>query len=325
MPKRKSSKPNENENPNGFEPLKTKYLEWMTVHNYAKTTLKNRDRYLDIFINWAETRALTRPSEVTKQILERFQRYLFEYKQKNGKPLSLSSQQSQLVPVKEYFKWLSRNNYILYNPASEIELPRVEKRLPKYVLSAREAERVINQTYVDDELGLRDRALLEVLYSTGIRRKELINLKVYDLDMERGVVMIRQGKGGKDRLIPIGARAIQWVAKYLIESRPKLVREPDEGYLFITKEGSYFSRNHLTQVVRDYVEAADIGKRGSCHLFRHTMATLLLEAGADIRHIQGMLGHEDISSTQIYTKVSIRKMKEVHTANHPAKMSRDKK
>jgi integrase/recombinase XerD len=218
---------------------------------------------------------------------------------------------------------MARNNHILYNPASDIELPRVEQRLPKHVLTASEADQVINQPNVNDPHGLRDRAILEVFYSCGIRRMEMIGLAPYDLDVERGVLMVRQGKGKKDRVIPIGDRAVAWVERYLVEVRPGLLVGDRSGHaLFLNDHGSPFSPEGMTELVRQYVTAADIGKRGSCHLFRHTMATLMLENGADIRYIQQMLGHVKLETTQVYTQVSIRKLKEIHTATHPARKER---
>ena len=217
---------------------------------------------------------------------------------------------------------MARQHHILNNPASEIELPRLEHRLPKHVLTAGEAEQVLQQPNVNDPLGLRDRAILETLYSTGMRRMEMINLKLYDLDTERGTVKIRQGKGKKDRVIPIGDRAAAWMDKYVREVRQQLVVEPDDRTVFLSNAGEPFCLYHLSNRVRDYVDAADIGKRGACHLFRHSMATWMLENGADIRFIQQMLGHADLNTTQIYTHVSIRKLKEIHTATHPAKIER---
>ena len=136
--------------------------------------------------------------------------------------------------------------------------------------------------------------------------------------------MVRQGKGKKDRMIPIGERALTWVEKYQVEVRPQLTMPDDEGSLFLTHLSQAFTPNRLTQMVREYIDMADIGKRGSCHLFRHTMATLMLENGADVRFIQAMLGHVSLETTQIYTQVSIRKLKDIHTATHPAKLKRAK-
>jgi integrase/recombinase XerD len=151
-----------------------------------------------------------------------------------------------------------------------------------------------------------------------MRRLELASLQLWDLDLERSTVTIRQGKGKKDRIIPLGDRTALWIAKYLEESRPKLVAEPDEQIVFLSNAGERFSLDHLTDLVGRYVDEAEIGKRGACHLFRHTMATLMLEGGADIRFIQAMLGHADLKTTQIYTHVAIRQLQEIHRATHPA-------
>ena len=167
-------------------------------------------------------------------------------------------------------------------------------------------------------MGLRDRAILETFYSTGMRRKELLNLLLTDLDAQRGTVFIRQGKGRKDRLIPIGERACAWIEKYLWEVRPGLATPPDQGRLFLTVLGESFTPAGMTQLAHQYIERAGLGKSGACHVFRHTCATLMLEGGADIRYIQQLLGHASLETTQIYTQVSIRTLKAVHTATHPA-------
>ncbi|MBI5688532.1 MAG: site-specific tyrosine recombinase XerC [Verrucomicrobia bacterium] len=307
--------------PQGFAVLATAYLDALRVRNYSEATIASREHHLREFIRWAEERGLTRPSEVTKPTLERYQRFLFHYRKKNGQPLSFRSQHGCLVPVRALFKWLCRQNHLLANPAADLDLPRAEKRLPRHVLTAAEAEHVLALPNIADPLGLRDRAILETLYSTGMRRMELIGLKLYDLDQERGTIFVRQGKGKKDRMIPMGERAFAWVRRYLEEARPQLALTPDDGIVFLTNVGLAFEANRLTQLVRDYVDRADIGKKGSCHLFRHTCATLMLENGADIRFIQQLLGHEKLETTQIYAQVSIRMLKEVHTRTHPARLT----
>ena len=308
--------------PQGMAVRIAQYLAWLAERNYSERTVGNRELYLGYFLVWCEQRGVTRPSEVTKPILDRYQRWLYHYRRHNGQPLSFRSQHSRLVPVRAFFKWLARENLILYNPAAELELPKLEQRLPKHVLTASEADQVLNQANPREPLGLRDRAILEVLYSTGMRRMEVIGLGRYDLDVDRGTVMVRQGKGKKDRMIPIGERALAWIERYLAEVRPQLAIEPDDGRLFLTHDGQSFTPNRLTQLVREYVQAADVGKTGACHLFRHTMATLMLEGGADIRFIQQMLGHAKLETTQIYTQVSIRQLKEIHSATHPARLER---
>ena len=308
--------------PQGFGTLCPAFFEWMRIKNYSENTVHGREHYLGAFVSWCQDRGITQPAEVTKALLERYQRWLYHYRKDNGKALTFSSQFAHLVPVRAFFKWCAKKNHTLYNPAGELDMPKLEKRLPKHVLTASEADRVLNQAKIADPLGVRDRAMMETFYSSGIRRLELSNLKLYDLDVERGTMMVRMGKGKKDRMIPIGERALAWIDRYITEVRPTLARQPDDGVLFLSNQGEAFSPNRLTQMVREYVAAAEIGKSGSCHLFRHTMATLMLEGGADIRFIQQMLGHVKLDTTQIYTQVSIRKLKEIHTLTHPAKLDK---
>jgi integrase/recombinase XerD len=289
----------------------------MGAHGYSERTIHNRRGQIAALVVWLAERGVTRPVEVTRPMLERYQRWLFHYRKANGDPLSFRSQSQRLLPVRAFFKWAARNNVVLYNPASEIELPKVERRLPRPALSAAEAEAVLAMPDLAAPSGIRDRAVLEVFYSTGIRRSELAHLAVFDLDAERQTLMVRQGKGRKDRMVPIGERALIWVDRYLGEVRPQFAIEPDDGTLFLTADGTGFSPDRLTQICRDYVKASGVAKAGACHLFRHTMATLMLEGGADIRYIQAMLGHARLDTTQIYTQVSIRALQAVHAATHP--------
>ena len=272
---------------------------------------------MDMFLNWCKTTRITAPGQVTRTTLECYQRYLFHYRKRDGQPLAVASQHSRLAPLKVWFKWLTKRNYISDDPASELELPRVGYKLPS-VLNKLETEQVLLQPNLKERLGIRDRALLEFLYSTGIRRMELLHLKLYDVDQKHGLVTIREGKGRRDRVVPVGDRALAWLDWYLTELRPLLVAKPDDGILFLTSMGASFTPNYLSWLARRYVRAAGVGKNGACHIFRHTMATLMLEGGADIRYIQAMLGHVRLDTTQIYTHVSIRMLKQIHSATHPA-------
>ena len=301
------------------------FIAWMRVRNTAEYTQHNRRACLAQFVRWANERGIEDPMEVTRPVLESYQRYLYYYRQKNGKPLTFRTQYARLVPVRAWFRWMVKNNHILHNPASDLDMPKLEKRLPRAVLNEEEAERVMIQPDVRDPLGVRDRAILETFYSTGIRRMELVNLKLFHVDHLRGTVSIWQGKGKKDRVVPIGERALLWLDKYLREARPQLVMEPDEGSIFLTVEGGPFSLDGMSKLVRVYVEQANLGKSGACHMLRHTMATLMLENGADIRFIQEMLGHSKLESTQIYTQVSIRQLKKIHSATHPGAMLEKKR
>jgi integrase/recombinase XerD len=293
------------------------YAAWMETQNFSCDTVQTRRTTIGYFLEWCRERGLDSPVEITRPVLERYQRSLYQYRKKNGEPLTFRTQNMRLRSLKSWFRWMARQNHILHNPASELLLPRLENRLPKYILNVEEAEAVLAAPDVASVEGLRDRALLETFYSTGMRRMEVANLKLYDIDRERGTVMIRLGKGKKDRHIPIGERGLAWLGKYIAEARPELLGGSDDGTVFLDELGAAFDRVRLTTLVRGYIRKAKIGKQGGCHLFRHTVATLMLENGADIRVIQEMLGHANISTTEMYTRVSIKLLKQVYEATHP--------
>ena len=293
------------------------YAEHLKARNYAAQSVVYKQAALGWFIEWCRERGIARIEAITRPVLQRYQRHLFHAIGRNGKPLSVQSQCNRLIAIRTWFRYLARENLLLYNPASELELPRRGRRLPKHTLSAQEAEQVLAQPDLATDGGLRDRAVLEVLYSTGIRRQELITLQRCDLNPAQGVLAVRQGKGRKDRFVPIGARALAWIEKYLADGRPEA---PGEDALFLDQTGRRLDPHRLSRAVKRYIAQAEIGKQGSCHLFRHTMATLMLENGADLRFIQQMLGHAMLATTEIYTHVAIHQLKAVHTATHPARL-----
>jgi integrase/recombinase XerD len=294
-----------------------RYMEHLGIKGYRPQGMATAARYIGDFILWSTERGVSHPAQVSRAVLERYQRFLYHYRKRNGDPLSIASRRCKLVPLRGFFRWLTRQAEIPANPAADLELPRKLKRLPRVVLSATEVERVMACVDLGTPLGWRDRAMLEVLYATGIRRMELARLELGDVDAERGVVLIREGKGGKDRMIPLGERALHWVRQYQEHGREALAWNDQDKTLFLGNEGKPLSPLWLSTVIAKRVDAAELGKRGGCHLFRHTMATLMLEGGADIRFIQAMLGHAEISTTQIYTEVAIRQLQRVHALTHP--------
>ena len=301
-----------------FAPLIDQYTEHLHARNYSKHTIARTHHSLRRFADWCIDRGLDAPQDVTKPVIDRYVRFLYYFRKPNGEPLTFRTQSNNVAVVCIFFRWLVRADLLAANPASEIERPRVGQTLPKHVLTRQEAERVLAQPDVDTDPGVRDRAILETLYSTGIRRAELVNLDRFDLDIGRGCLTVRQGKGNKDRIIPIGERALDWINRYLVDVRPTFLVDAHEEALFINQYGERLSPDALSGRVTAYVDAAHIDKKGSCHLFRHTMATLMLEGGADIRFVQQMLGHDSIKATQIYTHVSIQQLKRVHELTHPS-------
>jgi integrase/recombinase XerD len=312
------------EDPIARHPL-TRYMELhfeaMLVTGYSADTVRARRIALKRFIRWCDERGLEKPQEFTKPILERYQRHLFYYRKEDGTPMTLGSQLGCLAPLKTFFKWLARENHILYNPASELQLPKQPKRLPRTILSVAEVEAILAEADPATAQGLRDRAMLETLYSTALRRMELPMLAIYDVDLRRRLVIVREGKGRRDRVIPIGERACAWVERYLLEARPQLL-VGDTEVLFVTDYGEPMTPELLASKVKHYMDFAGIHKPGATHLLRHACATHMLENGADTRFIQAMLGHADLATTQIYTHVSVEKLKEIHAATHPARLQR---
>jgi len=307
----------DNYDPGELRPSMVKYLEWLGLKNYSAVTIRYAGVYLRYFAEWCEEREVRRPSEVTRDLLERYQRFLFHFQKKNGRPLSSATQAQRLLALRGFFKWAARNNLVLVNPTTDMELPKRERGLPKVVPNPEEMERILARPDVRAPLGVRDRTMLEVLYSTGMRRMEICGLVLGSIDQEQKTVMIRRGKGKKDRVVPIGARAIAWVNKYLAEVRPKLVVEPDSGALFLSPTGP-LGLEEVTRMVGKYIRESGVASAGSCHSFRHAMATSMLTNGADLRVIQEILGHEKLETTQLYTRLSIERLKQVHEATHPA-------
>jgi integrase/recombinase XerD len=314
--------PGDPRDPQGLSALLHRYLVWLETHHFAAQTVSIRRLQLSRFLLWCEDRSITQAREVTAELIERFQRHLFYYRKRDGQPLCRSSQAHWLTSLRSWFGWLKDQRLIEHHPAAEIQLPRQEKRLPRHALSAREVEAVLEQCDLATPVGLRNRALLETLYSTGLRRAEVLALELADLDRAQGTLLVRQGKGAKDRVVPIGQRALAWIDKYLCEARPRLSEDPRQRLLFVTCTGRALHPNQLSGLVRGLLQGAGISKAGACHLMRHTTATLMLQGGADIRYIQAILGHESLATTQIYTHVSIGQLCQVHARTHPARLLR---
>ena len=300
-------------------PYMNEHLQWLAVNGYSADTVQSKRIGIRRFMLWCDERGLMKPADISKQVLERYQRHLFYYRKEDGKPLTAGTQMGCLAPLKLWFKWLARENHILFNPASEIDLPRDGRRLPRVVLSIAEVESILAEAEAHDPMGLRDRALLELLYSTGLRRTEAANLAIFDADFNRRLIFVREGKNKRDRVVPIGERALAWLDKYLLEGRPKLLTA-DHAVLFVTDYGLPCLPAFIAARMRKYMECAGIDRPGATHLLRHACATHMLEGGADIRFLQAMLGHENLETTAIYTHVAIDKLQAIHTATHPARL-----
>jgi integrase/recombinase XerD len=293
----------------------------MQVRHLSSATIALRRSYLARFLAWCDERSVTTLDEITRDVVQSYQRYLFHYRNpKTGAPLRFTTQVTLLLPIRSWFSFLIRERVTDCNPAQDLDLPKEPQRLPTCVLTVEEVQRILNVPDVKTALGLRDRAMLETLYSTAMRRGELIGLDVYDLDRERGVITIRHGKGDKTRNVPIGQRALDWLVAYIERARPALVEQSTTQRIFVSFSGKPFGDNCLSNLVTSFIQRAGIAKPGSCHLFRHSAATWMMENGADLRSLQTLLGHASLNTTQIYTHVSIQHLKDVHDKTHPGNL-----
>lgn len=298
--------------------LADRWLSRLEERNYSPRTIEMNRWTLRNFLQWCQERDLTHPQTLKKPHLESFQRWLYRYKQSNGKPLSIRTQRQRLGSVQRFFTYLCKENHIDANPASDLDLPRQPARLLPKGLPMSELQALLNIPDITDPLGVRDRAILEVLYATGIRRSELVQLQLRDIDHHARTLYVNLGKGGKSRLVPISHNALKWLDKYQIHAREKLLHHSNEQALFISGYGEAFSPGAMGNLIKKMMKEAGIHREGSTHLLRHTCATHMLEGGADIRLIQQLLGHAKLDTTSIYTQVAITHLQEVYQRSHPS-------
>ncbi|HYF93464.1 MAG TPA: site-specific tyrosine recombinase XerD [Symbiobacteriaceae bacterium] len=286
------------------------FINYLSVERgLAMNTLESYGRDLRQYSEFLETDDESALDSVSRTTIVNYLLYL----QSQGKATATIAR--RLAALKAFYQFLVRENRIGSDPTANLESPKLEKRLPK-VLSVTEVERLLAQPDAGQAAGVRDRAMLELLYATGIRVSELVSLDVTDVNLEMGYIKC-SGKGSKERIVPLGSLAIQSCRDYLGVARTRLVREREEQALFVNHHGHRLTRQGFWKIVKKYAEDAKIEKEITPHTLRHSFATHLLENGADLRSVQEMLGHADISTTQIYTQVTRGRIKEVYAKAHP--------
>jgi integrase/recombinase XerD len=303
--------------------FREKYRQHLVVIHYALETIKRYVYFLNRFFAWIEDQGITEVSKITKEIVLDYQAHLYEIINSRGEPNSVFHLNNTLKALKGFFRFLAEKNYSVSDPAKDISYARTPRRLPRSILTGPEAKKVIHAPDTKTASGYRDRTILEVLYSTGIRRSELLNLQLADVDYHDGFVRVNSGKGSKDRVVPIGKIACRYLENYVKAVRPMFVKDPTDNHLFLTVNGTRISKNRVWELVKVYGKKTKIKKNISPHTFRHTCATLMLRNKANIRHIQELLGHASLETTQVYTSVSIADLKEVHAKCHPREKDRD--
>lgn len=282
------------------------YLQ--NIRKLSQNTLESYFRDIKMFCTYLQDHNMC-VENVTKTGIITYTIFL----QKSGKSTSTISR--HLASLRSYFHFLVNNRFVEVDPTLNLESPKVDKKLPS-VLTRREVEKLLEQPEITDAKGLRDKTMLELLYATGIRVTELISLDIEDIHLEDELLLCKNGSG-KERLIPIGSYCLKYIKLFLNDYRDKLGPNPDEKALFLNFHGERMTRQGFWKIVKHYTEKANINKTITPHTLRHSFAVHLIENGADLQSIQEMLGHSDISTTQIYSKINNTRIKEVYNRTHP--------
>ena len=306
-----------------IESLLRTYVEDLRVRRYSLSAQKLALLVLPRFFSHLRDEGIGDLRAVSEAHVVSFARSLAETTTKRRRaPFTLASLRSYLPAVRGFFAFLARKRWILDDPAANVPLPKSDA-LPRSILSEAQARRLMSAPSYENPrwwaaaLELRDRAILELLYGTGIRLSECAQLDVHDLDLLHGSLWVRNGKGRKDRVVPVAGAAAAALDEYLREARPRLLRDPRKGGLFLTSLGRRLSPVAIDQLIRRHVQAAKLPHVVSAHTLRHACATHLLQGGADIRHVQELLGHRSLTTTARYTRVAIQDLRRVIEKAHP--------
>jgi integrase/recombinase XerD len=293
---------------------------------YGERTVTEYVAHVRAFLGWAEAKGLTLTG-MKREDLAAYQSELFALRRSDGRPYSAGFQANRFSALKSFFSFLTRRLLVLRDPMAGLERPRLETRLPRTILTPREARRIIEAPRARTPVELRDRAILETLYATGIRASELIQLSPFDVDTEERTLRVVRGKGGKDRNVPLTPPAATAIENYFTKSRPQLLATTRTGSgvypakaskrLFVSPRGGVLYRATLDKIIHRWTRQSGVKKRVTAHTFRHSVATHLLKHGADIRHIQALLGHEGLTTTERYTHVEISDLQAVVRRAHP--------
>jgi integrase/recombinase XerD len=291
------------------------FKEHLKMLNQSEATIESYASHVGFFLDTVNGLDV---KEIKRGMLENYVAGLFEYRNKDNQPYSTSTIGIKVRAVKRFFEFLEKTNHIFIDPAEYLKEPKREKRLPRSVLTPAEVSLLLDQPNLGTLIGIRDRAMLEVFYSTGIRREELCSLCVYDADFSGGMLRVRKGKGRKQRVVPLGKHAVKFLKEYIAKVRPHFTRKNRTNrHLFVDSFGKPLSKAMVSVLVTRYGKAANIKKKVNCHMFRHTFATALLKNGADILAVQKMMGHVDLQTTQGYVRTLVIDVKAMHTKSHP--------
>ncbi len=293
-----------------------RFGEFLQLRHFSPRTIEGYTRELKGFFEFLEGHELESPAGITRAHVEEYRVHIFGLKT-NGKHLSQRTQAAKLGAVKAFLRFLAREHYVLWDVAAGLELPRVPRTVPRALLSEREVKALMAAPDVSLPLGLRDRAVLEILYGTAVRNSELRHLALDQVELEQRELRINKAKGNKSRVVPLGEEAAVWLARYLETGRPLLARASSPRRVFLTWRGLPFTRCSLSGLVRRAAREAGLRQAVTPHLLRHCCATHMLRRGAGVRHLQELLGHECLSTTQRYTQLEVSDLRRVLLRYHP--------
>lgn len=294
-----------------------RFAEHLRSYRRSEETIASYNVQVRQFLSFLEARGLTSPAEIKKTDVEAYQVSLEHQLTFKGTPLKLTSKNNKISTIRAFIKFLRRANVLMTDPARDIVCPRPPKTILPDLPSEEQIQVLLETPDVSTAIGLRDRAILELFYSSALRNMELRLLKVGDVDFGRLQVRVYRGKGGRGRVVPLGETAAAWVEQYLAKGRPQLLRDSEHGFLFVSYRGYPFKCNRLGELVVRNAEEAGLPMRVTPHMLRHACATHMLRNNVRFRHLQEFLGHATPSSTQIYTRVEISDLAEAHRACHP--------
>ncbi len=284
--------------------------------NRQPLTIKEKRRKLSKFFIFLKPLEITQIEQVTPDVLKAYRVNLYQQVNANERQNSVAYQNLMIGAVKQFMEFLYHEGYLVSNPAKNIAYAKEPSKLPSSILTLAEARKILKMPDTKSIIGYRDKTILEIFYSSGIRKSELMNLTLLDVDYHEGLLKV-MGKGRKERIVPIGRIACRYLENYITSVRSELLKEPAIPYVFLSCRGNRLNPNALWMMVKKYARKAGIKKNIHCHTFRHTCATSMLKNKADIRVIQELLGHESLESTQIYTRIAITDLKEIHGQCHP--------
>jgi len=301
-----------------FDKLALEFKSYTTTRGFAEKTMQRNMYSLGIFFEWLEKRFISDPREVTKHVIMDYYKDVHKMKTPKGDLWAPSTKYHHLVIIRKFFQFLSLMDYVGKDPTEYIELPKKERGLPVRLLKDSEARILLDSVETEREFGLRNKAIMELLYSTGMRSNELCSLDVHDIDFERRQVVVRFPKGGRSyqRVLPFGDLASKALKEYIRFLRPELVKGSSKA-LFLSAKGNRMNVNGVWGVVKEYVTKGKVNAKITTHSFRVACATEMLRNGADIRYVQELLGHKCLETTRIYTRVNIEDLKKAHKRFHP--------